>query len=283
MKYVKRCLALLMACVVTAALVQPTTWAKYTTASDPEVLSFTLDTAQTKYTIDNTIQQGNLTTLSDNEWPSSYDSTSKTSSGSMICTAVAGEGMHIKDTDSRTYYNVWLRTETAVFTEGHEHYLRARIKIVTNSSPLTFRVSTTSPVNSFKYSGGDWETISCRFDNPSTGGYLRIGADASSTFEWYISHVMLIDLTKTFGAGNEPPQWWCDKYIPWQDETTSGTKTVQWFPKASMSALDTAFHNGSTGYYAVSNRKNVATVDANGKVTLSGTDTDVNSTSLGNP
>ena len=32
---------------------------------------------------------------------------------------------------------------------------------------------------------------------------------------------MIIDLTETFGIGNEPSKEWCDKNINWFDGTTT--------------------------------------------------------------
>ena len=37
---------------------------------------------------------------------------------------------------------------------------------------------------------------------------------------WY-DGLILIDLTETFGAGNEPSQEWCDENINWFDGTTT--------------------------------------------------------------
>lgn len=300
MKYIKRCLALLMACVMTAVLVQPTTWAKYTTSASQNV-NFTVNTNRATYTIDNILQQGNLTTLTDGEDPAGFaserfDNMGYVNWGTNLTTeSVAGQGYHCLDTNPAKNFNAWYWTKCHA-SKGHQYYFRVNVKILTSEGDgvIAFRIqkdanTTVSQADVYAwYTDGNWKIWSGVFapltaDAKGSQSGLRMGGgQTNSNYEYYISHMMLIDLTDTFGAGNEPPKWWCDKYIPWQDETT-GTKTVQWFPKASLSALDTAFNTGSTGYYAVSNRKNSATVAANGSVSLSGSDNDVNSTSLGNP
>lgn len=92
-------------------------------------------------------------------------------------------------------------------------------------------------------------------------------ASGADGLRYFVSHVMIVDLTETFGRGNEPPLWWCDQYIPWVDENTAETQTVQWFPEASYSAWDYEFHSQmdgfyGMGYYEEEDRVNVGVVDA---------------------
>lgn len=59
-----------------------------------------------------------------------------------------------------------------------------------------------------------WETTTTmlfRLDNDN----------AYSTTPSYIDSVALIDLTTTFGAGNEPDKDWCDRHINYFDGTTT--------------------------------------------------------------
>ena len=197
---------------------------------------------------------------------------------------------------------------------NHLYYLRTRyyIESLGGSTGLSFRISGYEEANvtdgSFSWGNvaifkevDKWAYGQAIIKSPNIltdakYGGLRIGGDNSGkdgSLEYYISHIMVVDLTATFGAGNEPPLWWCNMYIPWKDETAaySAKKTVQWFPEASMSRLDTAFddgikgyyHDGDNGYYSASDyRENDATVDTNGNVTVSGTP-HVNSTTLNNP
>ena len=42
----------------------------------------------------------------------------------------------------------------------------------------------------------------------------------ANNVETFVDGLALIDLTETFGAGNEPTKEWCDKNIPYFDGTT---------------------------------------------------------------
>ena len=69
-------------------------------------------------------------------------------------------------------------------------------------------------VDRASFSEGDYE-IRVDFNNPTTGSTL------------YVSNLVLVDLTATFGAGGEPDQAWCDANLDFNDT-------------ASDSAADTA-------------------------------------------
>lgn len=352
MKYVKRCLVLLLALMMTMALVQPApTAAKYTTASS-ETMDITLDTMQKTYTIKNVMKQGNFTTLANaHDNPSGYRvNTNKGNTANGMQSVgyykddsdtthdtyyrqvwTNGGNLQVEDTDVDTggTHNIWvyadLNTSSSRATEGHLYYLRARYFIhdLGETDGIRFRITNNEGVNNDTRYGnkafgvvGEWAYAETILTAPSSfyveglsdetlakdlGGRLRIGGDNSgkshgTMLKYRISHIMLVDLTGTFGAGNEPPLWWCNTYIPWDDETISAKKTVQWFPKDSKSRLDTAFHDGTAGYYhtnpsgnedgyyrdASQYRKNDGTVDTSGNVTVSGME-HINSTPPNNP
>lgn len=44
---------------------------------------------------------------------------------------------------------------------------------------------------------------------------LQVGTSTSNIASYYIDDIMLIDLTETFGSGNEPTKEWCDQNIDW--------------------------------------------------------------------
>lgn len=69
-------------------------------------------------------------------------------------------------------------------------------------------------VDRASFSEGDYE-VRVDFNNPTTGSTL------------YVSNLVLVDLTATFGAGGEPDQAWCDANLDFNDT-------------ASDSAADTA-------------------------------------------
>ena len=54
------------------------------------------------------------------------------------------------------------------------------------------------------------------------GSYnLQFGSSIAGTFEGYVDSMMVINLTKTFGAGNEPDKEWCDRNIDYFEGTTT--------------------------------------------------------------
>lgn len=54
-----------------------------------------------------------------------------------------------------------------------------------------------------------------------SGHYIRCFV-VNSTHDFYVDDMVLVDLTESFGAGNEPSQAWCDRNIPF----FSGSTTV---------------------------------------------------------
>lgn len=351
MKYVKRCLVLLLALMMTMALVQPApTAAKYTTASSKTV-DIALDTMQETYSIQNQMKKGNLSTVGDNENISGYrvntDQSQYESTGGMAPVGnykdsvssseyrqvwTIGGTLEVKDTDTLdgTTHNIWiyadLNTSSGRATAGHLYYLRVKylMKDLGGTNGISFRICDNNGENNETYgfvtfsegSANSWSYGQAILQAPSTlnnpnvtasnkkkdlGGCLRFGGynsgpDTYSTLNYKVSRIMLVDLTATFGAGNEPPLWWCNTYIPWDDELSTTTRTVQWFPKDSKSRLDTAFHDGTAGYYhtnpsgneggyfrdASQYRKNDGTVASNGSITVGGME-HINSTTLNNP
>ena len=73
-------------------------------------------------------------------------------------------------------------------------------------------------------SSGSWNIVSAVNNRSSftSGSYplrLDYNNNNATTSVWY-DGVMLIDLTASFGAGNEPTKSWCDENIPFFEGTT---------------------------------------------------------------
>ena len=71
-----------------------------------------------------------------------------------------------------------------------------------------------------------WEKQSIyRDDTPSTDfrifGYLCTYAPSDKMEDCYCDGALLVDLTESFGAGNEPNKEWCDANLDWFDGTVS--------------------------------------------------------------
>ena len=69
---------------------------------------------------------------------------------------------------------------------------------------------------------GKWVDISAYYDNVPYN-YLNIMlAQANITSGvFFYDGLVVIDLTATFGSGNEPDKEWCDKHINYFDGTTT--------------------------------------------------------------
>lgn len=132
--------------------------------------------------------------------------------------------------------------------------------------------------------------ISSIFDrsNFSTGDYpVRFDCNNPSTSPMKITDITLVDLTATFGAGNEPNVTWCDANIPYHGGpqgvipgiatarlcyNSDGTNFDKIQPVAVVSDIpdrsyDVAHcpNTGSTGSYVVSNTPYLAKYNGNGK------------------
>ena len=92
------------------------------------------------------------------------------------------------------------------------------------SGPSTFG----SLVNSAKHIGFEpavlnkWQRLSdiITTTNDSTNVDIRFGQVFAfdCVYQAYMDDIMLIDLTETFGSGNEPNKEWCDQNINWFEE-----------------------------------------------------------------
>lgn len=73
-------------------------------------------------------------------------------------------------------------------------------------------------------SAGSWNVVSARNTRSSfgSGSYqmrLDYNNNNASTTVWY-DGILIIDLTESFGSGNEPTKEWCDENIPFFEGTT---------------------------------------------------------------
>lgn len=57
------------------------------------------------------------------------------------------------------------------------------------------------------------------FENIYFGIYHRVKTDSLETV--YIDNIVIVNLTSTFGNGNEPDKEWCDDHINYFDNTAT--------------------------------------------------------------
>ena len=69
-----------------------------------------------------------------------------------------------------------------------------------------------------------WQKLSFTFTSSVTHQYnfrlMYIQTSGTVDFQAYFDNMMFIDLTETFGSGNEPDKNWCDSHIHYFDDTT---------------------------------------------------------------
>ena len=116
-------------------------------------------------------------------------------------------------------------------TPSHKYYARVEVYQETKAGTVDIYWPINEPSFFSGLSGpaGQWNMLSAvntRDKFPAGNYQMRIDYNnqANSASMWF-DGLMLVDLTATFGAGNEPDKAWCDTNIPF---TTSST-TVKWW------------------------------------------------------
>jgi hypothetical protein len=92
---------------------------------------------------------------------------------------------------------------------GNKYYARGKIKATSS------QISLNSGSGIKYHSGsGNYELLSNLFTATSTGNGIGVADNRASGWDAVSSkEFMMLDLTSIFGAGNEPSQSWCDKYL----------------------------------------------------------------------
>ena len=120
----------------------------------------------------------------------------------------------------------WYKQTVSDIVEGNIYYASIYLNVVdVNSSNAGIRIidltgSTTNYNKTISYLTNNYEKISGKFQTTSPGLHLWFGGDLAGS-KVYFDGYLLVDLTQTFGAGNEPSQEWCDENINWFDGTVS--------------------------------------------------------------
>ena len=119
---------------------------------------------------------------------------------------------------------------------GHKYYYS--INYISENNISLYFLSRTYDINKIIFSNSNiysaslyWKKASIYIENRSSRGdiidtstndmSLRVDNDNGGQYvEAYFDDVILIDLTETFGEGNEPSKEWCDENINWFEGTT---------------------------------------------------------------
>lgn len=109
---------------------------------------------------------------------------------------------------------------------NHKYYLKANFKsdkTLQDDTTLNFKLSESETdiidINVINYiKNNEWVAISEIVENATSASTYVIkveyGKSANETSNIYIDGLELIDLTETFGSGNEPTKEWCDHNLP---------------------------------------------------------------------
>ena len=73
----------------------------------------------------------------------------------------------------------------------------------------------------------------------------------NATTNSYVDEVMIVDLTETFGAGNEPTKEWCDENINYFE----GTTIIKVEPKGTDTLIALTDNKDNSGLYRITHQK----------------------------
>ncbi|MGC7873916.1 hypothetical protein ACPUYX_20805, partial [Desulfosporosinus sp. SYSU MS00001] len=215
--------------------------------------------------------------------------------GSNATISVSNNTLSVTGTGS--FQNFFAYSSTSInATDTHKYYVKAKMFVTNNiSTSISIKLDTSSAssyiVNSINSPvQNQWYTLSGILT--WNGGYntqpLRVlpyntYADATTANGkvMQVQQVQVIDLTATFGAGNEPSQAWCDANLPFV--ATSGT-TSAWVESSQtnytqLATLDNSSYSISTNVNGVKPQElyqwNLirAFEDVYGTIPTTGTDT----------
>ncbi len=121
-------------------------------------------------------------------------------------------------------------------TPSHKYYARVEVYQETKAGTVDIYWPPNEPSFFSGLSGpaGQWNMLSAvntRDKFPAGNYQMRIDYNnqANAAYMWF-DGLMLVDLTATFGAGNEPDKEWCDTNIPFTDSAV----TVQWWDPVTV-------------------------------------------------
>lgn len=121
---------------------------------------------------------------------------------------------------------------------GHKLYYCATIKA--DSTSVNIKLVDNSNYNNKNISStGNYVLVSNIATIVSNNTTLAFNIQDDRPSGWtniYAKNILVVDLTATFGAGNEPTQTWCDTYLPFVLST--GTCPTGWTEITSQTMLD---------------------------------------------
>lgn len=150
-------------------------------------------------------------------------------------------------------------------TPSHKYYTRIETYQETKagSTDVYWPIAEPPLISHLSGAAGQWNVLSTITDRSSfTAGNYQVRIDynneGSTAYMWF-DGFMLVDLTATFGAGNEPSKDWCDANIPFTTDTVTVTmdlSDMEWnlvrnfIPCANASGTIGLYDTISDSFYA---------------------------------
>ncbi len=163
-----------------------------------EIINSGFETNTTNWTITGTTNTASINTAFKKSGNSSLSFKTSSESENKISQTVTLKANHI-------YYSGFY-----IYLDKNENGL-TNIYLDTNNEYANVQFST---LRSRK-----WNYVSSTFKATTAGNYAYNIATLTSINNTYLDNVMLVDLTESFGEGNEPDLEWCDSHITYFDTT----------------------------------------------------------------
>ena len=134
--------------------------------------------------------------------------------------------------DPNTSDSYWSWTEDKSIINGHIYYSGVYVNIIsytsTNSEGAFGFIFKNNSSDLISISGtiteaifnpnADYEKKSIVYNSTITNIVIFLGSWSTAISQYYYDDVFLIDLTATFGAGNEPTKAWCDANLNYVED-----------------------------------------------------------------
>ena len=109
--------------------------------------------------------------------------------------------------------------------KGHQYYIKLDTYYASYTQGYRVALFIYKLISLFGDGINSWQKISgiATASESYTTNDVRVGKSFQHdvTWEGYFDSVIVIDLTATFGSGNEPDKEWCDRHIDYFDGATT--------------------------------------------------------------
>ncbi len=126
------------------------------------------------------------------------------------------KSLYIKDIDEN--HNFWYTQTINNISVGDKIYYTLKSKVLNGRFNIILDDDNGTSLPARESS--EFVKISSIYSSKHDTFNVQVGSSYAVIGEGYIDDVIIINLTETFGAGNEPSKDWCDEHINYFDGTT---------------------------------------------------------------